>query len=378
MDELSEILAACRRADEAGRPAVLATVVRVAGSTYRRPGARMVFLADAEPVGFISGGCLEGDLAERARSVVESGEAQTVVYDMRSPDDVVWGLGLGCGGEVRVLLERLSPGERPAHLEFLESCRQSREAGAVATVFRVEGGLDARVGDRVTLRAGAEPRVDIESPKLGRRIAEDVKSVLERGASEVKQYGLADGIAEVLVEYVSPLVSLVVFGAGGDALPLVRFAKALGWHVTIADNRSGYANAERFPEADAIRLVDFDRLEEDAPPIDELSPVVVMTHHFLRDLELMRFLLPSRAPYLGFLGPRKRTEMLLAELASEGVRPTRTQLGRVFGPVGIDIGSETPEEIALSALAEIRAVLGGRDGGFLKDRSAPLHDATRT
>ena len=132
---------------------------------------------------------------------------------------------------------------------------------------------------------------------------------------------------------------------------------------------------ERFPEAAAVVLVRYDALDPDAVPIDSLTPVLVMTHHFLHDLELMRFLLAGPAPYLGFLGPRQRTENLLEELAKFGVRPTPEQLERLHGPVGIDLGSETPEEIALAALAEIRAVLSGRPGGFLRDRRGPIHES---
>jgi xanthine/CO dehydrogenase XdhC/CoxF family maturation factor len=356
---------------------MLATVVKVAGSAYRRPGARMLFPGDGEPVGMVSGGCLESDLAERAQAVLESGEARTVVYDMRSPDDIVWGLGLGCDGEVRVLLERLPPGSGPDPLSFLERCADERRFGVLATVFDGRDGLAGAVGQHLTLDEGGTDGGSLGDPGLRAAVLDDARRALASRRSAVKAYEVAAGRAEALVECVAPAVSLLVFGAGNDAVPLVAFARRLGWQVTVADDRPALARRDRFPEADAVKVIRFDALERDALPIDALTPVLVMTHHFLHDLDLLHFLIPTDAPYLGFLGPRERIARLLEQLAQRGVRPTADQLSRVYSPVGVDIGSETPEEIALAALAEIRAVLSGRKGGFLRDRSVPLHEWPR-
>jgi xanthine/CO dehydrogenase XdhC/CoxF family maturation factor len=371
---MREILEACRRVDRGRRPAVLATVVKVAGSTYRKPGARMLFPAGGDSVGMVSGGCLEADLSERAQAVLDSGEPQTVVYDMRSPDDLVWGLGLGCNGEVRVLLEPLLPGKHPEYLDFLQRCLRQRRAAVLVTIFAVEGEARAKVGDRITVDAGADaPRTTFDAP-LDERLITDAKRSLAARRSAVGDYELPGARVQALLEYVAPPVSLVVFGAGSDAQPLVRFAAELGWQVTVADDRPAYARAERFPDAEQVKLIRYDRLEQDAPPIDEATPVVVMTHHFLHDLDLLQFLARCDAPYLGFLGPRQRTQNLLQELAGRGARPTANWLRRLHAPVGVDIGSETPEEIAIAAIAEIRAVLSGRQGGFLRDRRAALHE----
>jgi xanthine/CO dehydrogenase XdhC/CoxF family maturation factor len=366
--ELDRILDAAR-----GATSVLATVVRVAGSTYRRPGARMLFPRGGEPLGLVGGGCLEADLAERAGAIFESGQAHTVVYDMRSPDDLVWGLGLGCNGEVRVLLERLDPADPPAYLPFLEGCVRRRRPGVVATVFAVEGGLAARVGERAAVDEDGRVACRIAGERLHDAVVADAREALRRRRSLVRAYEIDGGRVEALVEYVAPVVSLVVFGAGQDAVPLVRMAAELGWRVTVADHRPAWADRRRFPEAQAVRLVRFDRLDADAPPVDEFTAVVVMTHHFLNDLDLLRHLLSTPAPYLGFLGPRRRLENLLEELASRGTTPADDQRARLYGPVGVDIGSETPEEIALAALAEIHAVLSGRPAGFLRDVRGPLH-----
>ncbi len=374
MNELAWIVDAARRAGRQGRPAVLATVVKVAGSTYRRPGARMLFTATDEPVGLVSGGCLEGDLAERAREVLVSGAPRTVIYDLRSPDDIVWGLGLGCAGEVRVLLERLSPEHPAQHLAFLGRCIARRRAGVVATVFEGTRTLANALGQRLLLDERCTAVATFGDAGLAEAALPDAERVLADRRSTIRRYEVSAGTAEVLVEYIPRVTRLLVVGAGSDALPLVRGARQLGWRVTVVDDRPGYAAPERFPEADAVELVRFDALDPASLPLDSNTPVVVMTHHFLHDLRALEFLLATDAPYLGLLGPRRRTEKLLAQLNERGIRPSAERLARLHGPAGVDIGADTPEEIALAILAEIRAVLSGRSGGFLRDRRAPLHE----
>ncbi len=374
MKELGEILKLWEEAARQGRPAVLATVVKVTGSAYRRPGARMIFPSDRAPAGIVSGGCLEDDLAERARGVLSSGEPSIEVYDMRSPDDIVWGLGLGCNGEIRVLLEKLSPEGVNEQMTFLRECRERGSRGVMATVFQVGGGMDLAIGDRLMLRPDGAPSGSITGSRIFRRIADDAAACLSDRRSRVERYETGSGHAEALIEHLSAPVSLMIFGAGSDARPVARLAKELGWDVTVIDNRPAYATPEHFPEADSVRVCEYDRLDEAGLEIDERTAVVVMTHHFLRDLEILRFLIPKAQPYLGLLGPRQRTEKLLQELRSSGFEREAARPSALRGPVGVDIGSETPEEIALSILAEIQAVLTGRSGGFLKDRREPLHD----
>ncbi len=334
----------------------------------------MLFLRDREPVGLVSGGCLEADLEQRAGGVFDSGESRTVVYDMRSPDDLVWGLGLGCNGEIRVLVELLDPRRPPEYFEFLERCLERREPGVVAGVFDVDGPTAVTLGTRATLSHDGSFRDALASAELSRLVERDATEVLSHRRTRAASYALQDGTAEVLIEYVAPPVSLVVYGAGSDARPMVDFAAKLGWQVQVFDHREVSARPEVFPGARSVRVVDFSRLGEDLPEIDESTAVIVMTHHFLHDLEVLQALLESPTPYIGVLGPRQRTANLLRELEKREVQPTPEQLDRIYGPVGIDIGSETPEEIALSALAEIRAVLSRRRGGFLRERRAPLHD----
>ena len=200
----------------------------------------------------------------------------------------------------------------------------------------------------------------------------DAQQVLHNGRSCVKSYLLNNGIAEVLLEVIQPPVELLIFGAGHDAIPLVHFAKQLGWHVTIVDNRLSYATRDRFPFADDIILCNPEDLEARIS-FNPRMVAVVMTHKYLHDLALLQTLLSSPLHYVGMLGPKTRTEQLLQDLQASGFIPTPEQLRRLYGPVGLDIGADTPEEIALSIVAEIQAVITNRNGNFLKERTGPIH-----
>ena len=374
MNDLGKLLDAWAQASRRGEAVVLATVVRVEGSAYRRPGARMLITSAGRSSGIVSGGCLETDLAERAAEVLAGGDPRTVVYDMRSPDDLIWGLGAGCAGKVTVLLERIAADAGGELLSFLSSRRERREAAAVATIFAVDERLAAVVGDRAVFAGSGEYRSSLEQGWLFEAIAGDAAAVLSSRRSRVRTYERDGGRAEALVEYIAPPIALFVFGAGADARPLVSVAAALGWTVRVYDPRPAFADSDRFPGAREVRCCAYAELPVDELGFDRRSAAVVMTHHFLHDVELMRGLLPTEAAYIGLIGPARRREQILRESASGGRVPRPEQLKRLYGPVGIDIGSETPEEIALSVAAEIQAVLSGAGAGFLRDRSGPLHD----
>jgi xanthine/CO dehydrogenase XdhC/CoxF family maturation factor len=374
MKELRDILEAVAEARRQGQLAALATVVKVRGSTYRRPGARMLVMPDGTMVGSISGGCLEGDILEKARQVLATGTPLLVTYDMTSDDDIVWGLGLGCNGVMYVLIEALPSGGPADPVAFLDECVTHERVGVMATVFRVEGCLSARVGDRWMVHADGQPWGDrLRDPVLVEALRPDIDEACRTCRSRVRTYILPDGTAEVFIEVIQPPVPFIVFGAGHDAIPVVRLAKALGWRVTVVDSRPAYATRERFPEADEVVLAH----PEDVPQrvrLDDRTVAVVMTHNYLQDLKLLEVLLPSPVRYLGVLGPRSRTDRLLRDLQAKGRPPTAAQLERLYSPVGVDIGAETPEEIALSILAEVQAVRTGRSAGLLRDRRGPIHE----
>ena len=371
MAELPEILEVYKTA-RAGERMTLATVVKVRGSAYRRPGARMLITSDGRTIGAISGGCLESDVAERARKVLATGQAVVVTYDATTEHDLVYGLGMGCNGVTIVLIEPVEAGNTNGPLEFLAECRARRQAGVIATVLQKEGFGLWPVGARLMLDAEGRLTGDTECEDLSQMLLAEMRQIFCHRRSEAREISIGPGTKEVFFEFVPPPVSLVIFGAGYDALPLASFAKQLGWQVTVVDHRPAYATSERFPTADTVLCAHPGPLPESVV-MDADTVAMLMTHNYLHDKEWLGLLLPCPLQYIGILGPRTRTERLLGELRAEGRVGDRSYLERLNYPAGLDIGAETPEEIALAVLAEVRAVLTGRSGGRLTSHNGPIH-----
>ena len=332
MKETRAIVAALLASD--ALTAVLATLVSVEGSSYRRPGARLLILSNGKRLGSISGGCLEADIMARAVNVQTTGTPETVVYDTTSENDLIWGVGLGCHGIVRVLLERVTA--RPSWALALDQSFARRRTTALAVVYGQ--GEPANWGTRL---AAPGDCADLE---------------------------------HLFVDLIPPPTRLVIFGAGDDAQPLARLARELGWQITIADPRATFATAERFPEADALVVgAAEDLIAKVAPEADTLA--VVMTHHYVHDVPILRQLLPLPLAYLGLLGPKKRAEKILTDLEQTGVIISPGQRSRLHSPVGLDLGADSPEQVALSILAEMQAVLSGRDARPLRERTRPIHES---
>jgi xanthine/CO dehydrogenase XdhC/CoxF family maturation factor len=381
MNELQSILDAYAEARARGERAALATVVGVEGSAYRRPGAKMLITESGQTAGTISGGCLERDVALRAIRVMETGVARLIEYDTRGQEDIVWGLGLGCNGVVRVLLESLHEGSAgTGALQFIADCLQARACGACATVIDVvpnnQGGEDCavEVGERLLLDEKLNPcGQSLGDEKLAACIRTDALEILAGMRAVSRSFEMGAGRAEIFFDVINSPRPLVIFGAEHDAFPLLRQAQTVGWHVTVVDTRARCSTIERFSEADEIALC---RASEVAGRVSltENTAVVVMTHNYLDDVELLRGLLPSPVCYLGILGPRQRTLKLLEEVKADSFGLAESEFARLHSPIGLDIGAETPEEIALAIVAEIKAVCVARRGGFLRERNAPIHD----
>jgi xanthine/CO dehydrogenase XdhC/CoxF family maturation factor len=373
MKELQNILKAFEQNKNSGQYTAIATLVKAQGSTYRRPGARMLMTSQGKMVGSLSGGCLEGDVFEQAQAVMTSGKSIVVQYDTMSDEDIIWGLGLGCNGIVQILIERIEIESPFNPLAFLADFLHQRQAGVLATVFHVEGQVKTEVATRLMLYPDGTLKSNIENADLVDQIRDDAWKSLDDSRSIVKTYPLPTGKAEVFIEVIQPPVPLMIFGAGHDAVPLVRLAQELGWYVTVVDSRQADATRERFPSADEVILTRPENIS-DCVRVDNRTVAVVMTHNYLHDLELLKTLLPSPVRYLGILGPKSRTEKLFQELQEQGITPTENQRQRLYSPVGLDIGADTPEEIALSIVAEIQSVLANHSGGSLRNKLGPIHD----
>jgi len=373
MKEFLDIIRAAREARRLGKRAALATVVDVRGSTYRRPGARMLITDDGNTTGLISGGCFEQDLYEKAKNVILSAMPQMVTYDTTSSDDIIWGLGLGCTGMVHLLLEPLTEKSASQYFDRIAERLEQQQPVVLSTVFRIDGAGVAGIGSHMLLSGDGTTRHDLCESDLVAPMLKDCGNALESRRSSVVSYHLPNGSADVFIEFIAQPVSMLVFGAGPDAVPLVRYVKDLGWRVTLVDNRAAYLTEERFPDADARILSHPDAVSQHIT-FRSSDVAVVMTHNYERDLQFLKELLSSPVQYIGLLGPKSKSQRLLVSLNEQGITFTAEQRARLFSPAGIDIGAETPEEIAMSIIAEIQAVLAHRGGGFLRERAGPIHE----
>ena len=374
MTELQRLLLAYDRHRAEARPCALATVVEVLGSAYRRPGARMLVTEDGELTGAISGGCLEGDARQRARQVIFRGQPAVVTYDTRDEDDPRHGLGPGCQGVVRILLEPLDFAEPDNPMELLRGFAQHPEPAVLATIFETDAtGLRAAVGQRVLLSEASGLR---GTPLLAAPMAEAARTTLAQGISQVLDIETDAGPVRALLEVLVPPLRLVVYGAGNDAQPLVHLAASLGWHITIVDGRPNLATTARFPEAAAVRIVPVRELENQVP--DPGAYYVLLSHNYAYDLAALQTLLPTVAPYIGLLGPRAKAARLLEELELTETEASEIMQNRLRSPIGLDLGSETPEEIALAIVAEIQATRHQRNGRPLRERAGTVHSAVAT
>ncbi len=340
MRELTRVWRVLAECAQHGEGAMLATVLRVEGSVYRGRGARMVVREDGSSVGAVSGGCLEADIIARAPECLGTAQAELVTYDTRAEDDGVLGLGLGCQGVLDVLLEPLAGTSLDSAIALLRA-------------------LDS-IESSVTLRTG------LAGGLLGRRAVLDATGALIEGDARLLS---ATPVAD---ETIQPAPRLLVCGAGADAMPLVALAESMGWRTTVADHRAALLTSERFPGASLIAVSDDHRAVIARVIAHGIWSVVVMAHSAAHDRAWLESLSPLQLPYLGVLGPRRRTLELLGLHAGASLPPG------IHSPIGLDVGAETPEEIALAIVAEVCAVSRGRGGGMLRNHSGPIHPDRET
>ncbi len=348
---------------------ILATVVDVKGSSYRLPGARMLIGETGKTFGTVSGGCLESDVLERARKVLQTNEPTVLTYDTTGKADSVFSLNMGCNGIVRILLE---PANDNDFFAFVEKCFRSEKRGVVANLINSSDEKKLKIGSRFFFN---EINLSDENPatEIERKLISDAKEVFAGGNSHCRIYEIENEQAEFFLEIINPLTNLVVFGAGYDAIPVAEFAKNLGWRVSVVDHRAAFATRERFTKADEILILRPEDLGEKLD-VNENSAAVIMTHNYALDRAILKFLLSKSPAYIGALGPKRRTENLLEELKAEGASFSAEQLENLYAPVGLDIGAASPEAIALSIIAEIQSVLSNRQGGFLRERQGSIYN----
>jgi xanthine dehydrogenase accessory factor len=363
MKEIKIILKAYDKLSESGQKAALATVVRVEESSYRRTGARMLVLDNGVFIGGISGGCLEGDALRRAQKAIATGKPTLVTYDTTEDDKHQIGVGLGCNGVIDVLLTPLSCHANARNdkdkngknsLDLLKNYTEKRSPSILFTITRANEDSHFGLGETFTL-GQINSFGTFKTP-----IEKEVEAVLVHKKSKIIPFENFN----VLIEFLPPVVHLVLFGGNYDVLPLARMGRELGWKVSIVTNINK-AQKGLFEVSDQV-------LDKTADvPIDDYTAFVFMSHDYKTDLNLLKKYAPTKVSYIGMLGPRKRAEKVFRDMEDEGLEIPHD---RIFAPVGLDIGATSPEAIALSILAEIQTHFGGRSAASLKYREGSIHE----
>ncbi|GAB3913836.1 XdhC family protein [Mucilaginibacter boryungensis] len=373
MSELQRLLAAYDTERRLVNPCALATVVEVNGSAYRRPGARMLVTNEGQLTGTVSGGCLEGDARRRAQQVILRGKPEIIVYDSTDiEDDLENGAQLGCQGEVSILMEPINFNDAYNPLELLRETFQLQQASVLATVLKSTSTTIAAPAERVLLLKDGSVKPGQMNPDfVKQQVLPDMHEILAVCSSVVHDYEYAGQSIRLFLELIKPAPILTIYGAGNDAQPLCRMAKSLGWRIMIMDGRPLLATSTRFPEAEKVTVA---RVGEMDKFVNTQGFAVLMSHNYYYDLAALEALSQQqKIAYIGILGPRKKTDRMLNELEQKGI-DTATLNNRIHSPIGLDIGGENPEEIALSIMAELQAVRNGFKGGFLRDVDAPIHN----
>ncbi|USG63364.1 XdhC family protein [Brevibacillus ruminantium] len=379
------------------RQYALATVVRVKGSAYRREGAKMLIDEEGTYTGMISGGCLEADVAEVAKEVMTKGRPRLKTYVM--DEELVWGLGLGCPGTVELLIEPLTPelvrwwqtgdggqsNEKATDYEegldaFQAFVRAVSREQACLLFSRLDLNIDPHAASprRLFLSECGDMAGSLGDSALDMQALAKAKEVFQQQNPKPGTicFSQIDGEeAAIFVDLYIPPIELVIFGAGHDALPLAQASVSMGFRTTVVDPRPGYNTAERFPGT--IRILTDDKQQFAPLKIGNRSYVVIMNHHLERDQEALRFCLQTDAPYIGVLGPRTRCQRMLDAIREESASLPSAPFLRLHNPVGLDIGADSPEEIALSIIAEVVAVRNGHTGHFLRGKER-IHQSLRT
>lgn len=373
MRELETIITAYNEAKKNALDCVLATVVHVEGSSYRKAGARMLIDENGLMTGAISGGCLEGDAMRKALHALHQGKNKLITYDTSDEEDAIIGAQLGCNGIIRVLFEPVDQEDDLNPLELLRTVAVSPKPMVIGTLFN----LDKSKEQKGTAIIFDHQLYTIAARNTGvyfEQIKQDAQQVLEQRHAYFGIYRSAEQQFHAFLEYFLPPVKLVLVGAGNDAQVLAQMANMLGWQTSVVDGRPTHAKASRFISSCQVVVSKPGQILETIH-IDDRSVFVLMSHNYNYDLSVLKRLLQHREiPYIGILGPRKKYERMLKDLHEEGIELSSSMLEKIYAPIGLHIGAETPAEIALSILAEIQMVLAGTQAMPLREKKGDIHD----
>lgn len=361
MQEIAQIVNAYEIAIQQGKKTALATVVHVSGSSYRRPGARMLVTEDGIMTGAISGGCLEGDALRKAALAISQEKNKLVIYDTTDEDDAKLGIQLGCNGIVSILFEPILSGTENNPIAVLRDAIATREASLIITIFSKDQQKQFGTFNQTIL-----PLFVLEL------ISAEISQVINSRKSLHKELLLEGNQQHCFIEFSEPTISLVIVGAGNDAIPLAKMAAVVGWNITIVDGRLTHANTQRFPAVDQIKvgkpLEVIDQLM-----MDGRTAFVLMTHNYNYDLSILEHLQGKDIGYIGLLGPASKRDRMLNELEQKGIVFSEQERTKIFGPTGLNLGAETAEEIAVSICSEIMSFFNNTAAIQLREKSEPIH-----
>jgi xanthine dehydrogenase accessory factor len=329
----------------------LATVVRVEGSSYRRMGARMLVSEYGSWVGGISGGCLEGDALKRARMAILKDRASIITYDTSIDDDHQIGVGLGCNGIIDVLFTPIDENDELNAISVLRKTNSSeRKTRKLITIISsVDKDLLGKLFEYE----------EMNSLRLLEKLADINKLDAFIKEIEKPKNVIVNSDLSLFVEIVPPPIHVLLFGHQYDIYPLIRQIKELGWDCSLIAPINKVKNESVIEAGNLV--------------FDGFSAAILMSHSLQTDKENLRFLMDKPVKYIGMLGPRVRSERILKELKEEGTQITHETHASIYAPTGLDIGATNPEEIALSILAEIKAVFSQRAVAHLRERETPIH-----
>jgi xanthine/CO dehydrogenase XdhC/CoxF family maturation factor len=374
MKELLDIVHAYDSAKKAGQACVLATVVHLEGSSYRGPGARMLVLENGLMIGAISGGCLEGDALKKALLTFTEKKSRLITYDTSHEEEASVGIQLGCEGVIQVLFEFIQINDPLNPIELLRKAIAIRQEAVLITLFNLKDKREIQIGTCLLAEPDGTITSSIKDNDLKSSIQPTLTEIFTQKKSSFKDFTLQGVLTNVFIEFIAPPISLVIVGAGNDAIPMMQIASILGWEVKIVDGRNTHAKADRFISACQI-LVSKPAAVLEQIKIDSKTCFVLMTHNYNYDLQMMHALIETEINYIGLLGPKKKLEKILTDLKLKAVDITDEKLAKIYGPTGLDIGAASPEEIATSIIAEIQAVFNHKKGTMLKWKKDQIHSA---
>jgi len=372
MKEIREIINAYNKAKKNEKRLALATLVHLNGSSYRRPGARMIVDEEGQLTGAISGGCLEGDALRKAVFCIHTQTPKLVVYDTSDEEDATIGIQLGCSGIIQVLFEPIDEHNPLNPIELLKKTIHKRQNTVLVTLYASQIKKGDTVGTSMLLEDSGEFHNNSTFQFVPEPLMQDIKETLTVKKSSFKSYQQNDNTFNAFLSFISPPISLVIVGAGNDAIPLQSIAETLGWEVTIVDGRHTYAKIERFSSACQIIVSKPEKVLQQIP-IDDKTVFVLMTHNYNYDYAILKALLGKKIPYIGALGPKKKLDNMINDLKAENIILNEKQKNILYGPVGLELGAETPAEIALSITAEIMSVMNNKKGGSLRNLLTEIH-----